>query len=531
MIAVSSSGKSFRALAAYLAKGRDGASPERVVWSTARNLPTAEPELAATFMRATASKNDRVDKPVYHLVLSFDPSDPIDRIGMERVADRVLERLRLSGHQAVIVSHGDRVHSHVHIFVNRVHPETGVAWERWKDQPTIQAVLREQEVALGLRPVTSSLEHPVERDRTPATGIQLGGRARAHEDINPSASSRASASGTTAQKLDQLLQHIGLYARVDEMTQDLGAAMFDSEAARARSVTVALQTQRAASAQREFCMALTPVYRNADEAFRAFESYAASRGVREALDTLRDHPGKFGELRTAERTRAFGLVKQHDDSAARGAAHDAARLGVVAASASRDAFEVNEESRVRRLESEFVRQLRTLYTNSDHVRREFMELVQQHGMEDAVSLIVANPAALGELKRSIEITGADTAERAREVAALGMEAMQARTAWNLRKLTTEGPVITIAISPMATSEAARDLKDSIERERSLRAELRRSPGESALRERIGTTVARLLPHEVRTMANTFTAPQLALAMRLKESVKEVLLGRDERAHD
>ena len=33
------------------------------------------------------------------------------------------------------------------------------------------------------------------------------------------------------------------------------------------------------------------------------------------------------------------------------------------------------------------------------------------------------------------------------------------------------------------------------------------------------------------MANTFTAPQFALAMKLKESVKEVLLGRDERAHD
>jgi hypothetical protein len=42
-------------------------------------------------MRATAAQSDRVVKPVYHLALSFDPSDPVDRPIMERVAGRVLE--------------------------------------------------------------------------------------------------------------------------------------------------------------------------------------------------------------------------------------------------------------------------------------------------------------------------------------------------------------------------------------------------------------------------------------------------------
>ena len=130
MIAVSSSGKSFRALATYLTNGRSGQEQDRVAWTASRNLPTGDPELAATFMRATASQSDRVEKPVYHLALSFDRNDSVDRAAMERVADRVLERLGLAEHQAIIVAHRDRAHAHLHLLVNRVHPETGKAWER-----------------------------------------------------------------------------------------------------------------------------------------------------------------------------------------------------------------------------------------------------------------------------------------------------------------------------------------------------------------------------------------------------------------
>ena len=100
MIAVSSSGKSFRALAAYLARGRSGDEPDRVAWSTSRNLPTGDPELAAVFMRATAGQSDRVEKPVYHIALSFDPGDQVDRATMELVASKVLDRLGLAEHQA-----------------------------------------------------------------------------------------------------------------------------------------------------------------------------------------------------------------------------------------------------------------------------------------------------------------------------------------------------------------------------------------------------------------------------------------------
>ena len=54
-------------------------------------------------------------------------------------------------------AHQDREHAHLHVMVNRVHPETGVAWERWQDRPVIERALREQERVYGLREVPGRL--------------------------------------------------------------------------------------------------------------------------------------------------------------------------------------------------------------------------------------------------------------------------------------------------------------------------------------------------------------------------------------
>ena len=59
---MSSSARSFGALARYLVDGRSEDNAERVAWSTSRNLPTDDPELAGKIMRATAAQNVRVDK-------------------------------------------------------------------------------------------------------------------------------------------------------------------------------------------------------------------------------------------------------------------------------------------------------------------------------------------------------------------------------------------------------------------------------------------------------------------------------------
>lgn len=75
MIATSSSGRRFAALACYLLHGRSGEETERVAWTAGRHLGIDDPELAAVLMPATADQNPRVEAPVYHLTINFDPTD------------------------------------------------------------------------------------------------------------------------------------------------------------------------------------------------------------------------------------------------------------------------------------------------------------------------------------------------------------------------------------------------------------------------------------------------------------------------
>jgi hypothetical protein len=146
-------GTGFKGVASYLESGKDGQQWDRVEWVESRNLPTRDPQTAARIMSATAHDSERTGAPVYHFSISFDPGDPVDRESMRRVADRTLRDLGLQDHQALIVAHGDTAHPHVHVVVNRVHPETARAWSNFRDFPRIERSLRAQEVEMGLRVV------------------------------------------------------------------------------------------------------------------------------------------------------------------------------------------------------------------------------------------------------------------------------------------------------------------------------------------------------------------------------------------
>jgi hypothetical protein len=151
MIARASTAAEFGSLARYLVTGREGSCPTRVAWTESRNLPSDDPLLGADLMQATAAQNLRVQEPAYHLALSFAPEDHPTPQLLRQVADRVLAELGLADHQAIVVAHYDRAHAHVHVVVNRIHPDTLAVWDRWRDQTTLQRVLADQERALGVR--------------------------------------------------------------------------------------------------------------------------------------------------------------------------------------------------------------------------------------------------------------------------------------------------------------------------------------------------------------------------------------------
>jgi hypothetical protein len=275
MIGVSSSNKSFRALARYLVEGRAEEAENRVAWIASRNLPTDDPELAARIMRATAAQNVRVKEPVYHVALSFDPGDVVDRAAMERVADRVVETLGLQEHQVLIVAHADRDHPHVHLLINRVHPETGKVWSRWRDYPAIQRVLREEEEALGLRRV-------------------------------PGRFSERSASGGEVTK--GLADDLQTYERLVEVGRERYNGELEVAAAQARLTQLDAAAERARRALDTLKESLHAMYRDPEHALGSFVA-AAGREPAAAVRDLRDTPERFGELltpegRTAARTAA-----------------------------------------------------------------------------------------------------------------------------------------------------------------------------------------------------------------------------------
>jgi hypothetical protein len=153
MIAKVVRGRGFGGLARYLEAGKAGHNGDRVAWSEARNLPSNHPRQAALSMRATAAQNARVERPVYHLSLAWDPADGVDRAQIVAVADRLLKELELEEHQVLMVAHADTLHAHVHLMVNRVHPETARAWKGSNDYRRIEEILRPLERELGCREV------------------------------------------------------------------------------------------------------------------------------------------------------------------------------------------------------------------------------------------------------------------------------------------------------------------------------------------------------------------------------------------
>lgn len=161
-------GTGFKGLAAYLERGHlDEPNPDRVDWVESRNLPTERPQAAARIMAATARDSDSIQPPVYHLSISFDPADPVNRDTMRQVADRTLRDLGLQDHQALIVAHNDRGHPHMHLMVNRVDPERRNVWSNWNDYHRIEKSLRQQEQDLGLRVVPGRHARVPEQGRDP----------------------------------------------------------------------------------------------------------------------------------------------------------------------------------------------------------------------------------------------------------------------------------------------------------------------------------------------------------------------------
>ena len=152
MISNITTGKNFAGLVYYLTE------PDKMDWVEVRNHFSENPMEAAAYMQYTASQNERVQKPVWHLSVNWDRADNPTREQMVEAVDRLLKELGQEQHQAVYVAHKDREHPHVHVALNIVHPVTEKAWDRKSELFRIQTALRRIEKDYGWRVVPGRFE-------------------------------------------------------------------------------------------------------------------------------------------------------------------------------------------------------------------------------------------------------------------------------------------------------------------------------------------------------------------------------------
>jgi len=155
---VSVPGRSFTGAWAYyfhdkrsleqIERGEGQHTAGRVEWFHVENVAGIEDERAAFgLMIDTARQSKRCEKPVYAFSLGWHPEQQPERAEMIEAARAALQVLEMQDHQAVFVAHNDTAHRHVHVIVNRVHPETLKAANNYRDQQKLSAWALEQERA------------------------------------------------------------------------------------------------------------------------------------------------------------------------------------------------------------------------------------------------------------------------------------------------------------------------------------------------------------------------------------------------
>ena len=137
---VAGKGKSFKGAGLYYLHDKKASTSERVAFTLTENLPTDNPELALRYMAYTAMRQGelkaahgaamtgrKLAQSVYTYSLSWAPGETPTEAEMIAAGRETLKVLGLEAHEVLMVAHNDEPHPHLHLIVNRVHPETGLA--------------------------------------------------------------------------------------------------------------------------------------------------------------------------------------------------------------------------------------------------------------------------------------------------------------------------------------------------------------------------------------------------------------------
>jgi hypothetical protein len=133
---------------------------DRVAWTYALNTLENDPERVLAEMRQTAfdqpllkmESGNRVDgrpteRTVMTVALAWSPDQAPTKTEMIEAGQSFLQHMKWQDHQVLFVAHNDTKHPHVHLIINRVHPETGMTiddgWAKLRSQKWALAYERE----------------------------------------------------------------------------------------------------------------------------------------------------------------------------------------------------------------------------------------------------------------------------------------------------------------------------------------------------------------------------------------------------
>lgn len=115
------------------------------------NCVSEEPAMAMVEIETTQAKNTRskADK-TFHAVIAFAPGETLSEAQLVAIEDRVCEALGYGEHQRISAVHHDTDHLHIHLAINKVHPETLRCFQPYYSHYKMDAVCAELEQQYGL---------------------------------------------------------------------------------------------------------------------------------------------------------------------------------------------------------------------------------------------------------------------------------------------------------------------------------------------------------------------------------------------
>ena len=199
---------------------------EKCVYHHALGFFTTDVESQISEMVALASESVRSADPVNHYVLSWREGEQPSFEQVDEAVGIFLDELGLQGHQVIYAMHQDTDNLHLHIAVNRVHPETLKCVEINKgfDKEAVQRAIARIEHVQGWQPETRSryvvledgtVAHKGEREqrtvpRQPARDYEQRTGERSAERIAMEDAAPVIRTATSWQGLHQALAEIGM---------------------------------------------------------------------------------------------------------------------------------------------------------------------------------------------------------------------------------------------------------------------------------------------------------------------------------